>query len=155
MDVFSSHLGKIQCSKIRYFSMKFSSEGEFWHCHFAGNKKEYSNQMFQAKLGSENKKISKVWHSSTVFHLNSWNLLLISHQGRNRTAQIINISFMWNFFNKIPYNQQILTFALLVSKSCFHLCSLEVKLSIVKLRLYLNIRDILISTQVKRFLKAI
>ena len=42
--------------------MKFPSEGEFWHCHFAGYKMGASNQMFQAKQGSENKKISKVQH---------------------------------------------------------------------------------------------
>ena len=43
--------------------MKFPSEGEFWNCHFAGYKMGASNQMFQAKLESENKKISKVRHS--------------------------------------------------------------------------------------------
>ena len=43
--------------------MKFPSEGEFWHCHFAGSKMGASNQMFQAALGLENKKISKVRHS--------------------------------------------------------------------------------------------
>ena len=63
MDVFSSQLGMIKCSEIRHFSMKFPSEGEFWHCHFAGSKMGASNQMFQAALGSENKKISKVRHS--------------------------------------------------------------------------------------------
>ena len=57
MDVFSSQLGMIKCSEIRHFSMKFPSEDEFWHCHFAGNKLGASNQMFQAKEGSENKKI--------------------------------------------------------------------------------------------------
>ena len=63
MDDFSSQLGKIKCSVKRYFSMKFPSEGEFWNCHFAGYKMGASNQMFQAKLESENKKISKVRHS--------------------------------------------------------------------------------------------
>ena len=57
MDDFSSKLGMIKCSEIRHFSMKFPSEGEFWHCHFAGNKLGASNQMFQAKEGSENKKM--------------------------------------------------------------------------------------------------
>ena len=49
--------------------MKFPSEGEFWNCHFAGYKMGASNQMFQAKLESENKKISKVRHSvpTTVY----------------------------------------------------------------------------------------
>ena len=60
MDDFSSQLGMIKYSEIRHFSMKFPSEGEFWHCHFTGHKMEASNQMFQAKYGSENKKISKV-----------------------------------------------------------------------------------------------
>ena len=63
MDVFSPQLGMIKCSEIRHFSMKFPPEGEFWHCHFAGNKMGASNQMFQPKLGSENKKISNVRHS--------------------------------------------------------------------------------------------
>ena len=58
MDVFSPQLGMIKCSEIRHFSMKFPSEGEFWHCHFAGSKMGASNLMFQAALGSENKKIS-------------------------------------------------------------------------------------------------
>ena len=40
MDVFSSQLGMIKCSEIRHFSMKFPSEGEFWHCHFTGYKME-------------------------------------------------------------------------------------------------------------------
>ena len=57
MDDFSSQLGMIKCSEIRHFSIKFPSEGEFWHCHFAGNKMEASNQMFQAKYGSKNKKM--------------------------------------------------------------------------------------------------
>ena len=57
MDDFSSKLGMIKCSEIRYFSMKFPSEGEFWYCHFAGSKLGASNQMFQAKEGLENKKI--------------------------------------------------------------------------------------------------
>ena len=35
---FFPQLGMIKCSEIRLFSMKFPSEGEFWHCHFAGNK---------------------------------------------------------------------------------------------------------------------
>ena len=48
MDDFSSQLGMIKCSEIRHFSMKFPSEGEFWHCHFAGNKLGASNQVFQA-----------------------------------------------------------------------------------------------------------
>ena len=43
MDDFSSQLGMIKCSEIRHFSMKFPSEGEFWHCHFAGNKMGVSN----------------------------------------------------------------------------------------------------------------
>ena len=60
MDDFSSKLGMIKCSEIRHFSMKFPSEGEFWHCHFTGYKMGASNQMFQDALGSENKKISKV-----------------------------------------------------------------------------------------------
>ena len=38
MDDFSSKLGMIKYSEITHFSMKFPSEGEFWHCHFAGNK---------------------------------------------------------------------------------------------------------------------
>ena len=46
MDDFSSQLGMIKCSEIRHFSMKFPSEGEFWHCHFAGNKLGASKQMF-------------------------------------------------------------------------------------------------------------
>ena len=37
-DDFSSQLGMIKCSEIKYISMKFPSEGEFWHCHFVGNK---------------------------------------------------------------------------------------------------------------------
>ena len=49
MDDFSSQLGMIKCSEIRHFSIEFPSEGEFWHCHFAGNKMGASNQMFQAK----------------------------------------------------------------------------------------------------------
>ena len=49
IDDFSSQLGMRKYSEIRHFSMKFPSEGEFWHCHFAGNKMEASNQMFQAK----------------------------------------------------------------------------------------------------------
>ena len=57
MDDFSSKLGMIKCSEIRHFSIEFPSEGEFWHCLFAGNKMGASNQMFQAKKGSENKKI--------------------------------------------------------------------------------------------------
>ena len=48
MDVFSSQLGMIKRSKLRHFLMKFPSEGEFWHCHFAGNRLGASNQMFQA-----------------------------------------------------------------------------------------------------------
>ena len=32
MDDFSSQLGMIKYSEIRHFSMKFPSEGEFWHC---------------------------------------------------------------------------------------------------------------------------
>ena len=46
---FSSKLGIIKYSEIRHFSMKFSSEGEFCHCHFAGNKMGTSNQNFHAK----------------------------------------------------------------------------------------------------------
>ena len=46
---FSSQLGIIKCSEITHFSMKFSSEGEFCHCHFAGIKLGASHQMFQAK----------------------------------------------------------------------------------------------------------
>ena len=49
MDVFSPQLGMIKCSEIRQFSTKFPSEGEFWHCHFAGDKLGASNQMFQTK----------------------------------------------------------------------------------------------------------
>ena len=49
MDDLSSKLGMIKCSEIRHFSMKFPSEGEFWHCQVAGNKLGASNQMFQAK----------------------------------------------------------------------------------------------------------
>ena len=48
MDDFSSQLGMIKCSEVRHFSMKFLSEGEFWHCHFAVNKLGASNQVFQA-----------------------------------------------------------------------------------------------------------
>jgi len=33
----------IKCSEVRHFSMKFPSEGEFWHCHPAGNKLGASN----------------------------------------------------------------------------------------------------------------
>ena len=40
---FSSQLGMIKCSEIRHFSMKFSFEGEFWQCHFVGNKMGASN----------------------------------------------------------------------------------------------------------------
>ena len=40
MDVFSSQLGMRKYSEIRHFSMKFPSEGEFWHCHFTGYKME-------------------------------------------------------------------------------------------------------------------
>ena len=40
MDDFSSQLGMIKYSEIRHFSMKFPSEGEFWHCHFTGYKME-------------------------------------------------------------------------------------------------------------------
>ena len=60
--------------------MKFPSEGEFWNCHFAGYKMGASNQMFQAKLESENKKISKVRHSvpTTVY------LCLLLNQTRPR-----------------------------------------------------------------------
>ena len=43
--------------------MKFPSEGEFWHFHFAGNKLGASNQMFQAKKESENKK-SPIFYST-------------------------------------------------------------------------------------------
>ena len=43
--------------------MKFHSEGEFCHCHFAGKKLGTSNQMFQAKYGSENNKMLKVRYS--------------------------------------------------------------------------------------------
>ena len=57
MDDFSSQLRMLKCSEMRHFSMKFPHEGEFWHCHFAGNKLGASNQMFQAKEGSENKKM--------------------------------------------------------------------------------------------------
>ena len=46
---FSSQLGIIKCSEITHFSMKFSFEGEFCHCHFAGNKMGTSNQNFHAK----------------------------------------------------------------------------------------------------------
>ena len=49
MDDFSSQVGMIKCSEIRHFSMKFPSEGEFWHCYFAGYKMGASNKMFQAK----------------------------------------------------------------------------------------------------------
>ena len=49
MDDFSSQLGMIKYSEIRHFSMKFPSEGEFWHCHFTCYKIGGSNQMFQAK----------------------------------------------------------------------------------------------------------
>ena len=57
MDDFSSQVGMIKCSEIRHFSIEFPSEGEFWHCHFAGNKMGASNQMFQAKQGAANKKM--------------------------------------------------------------------------------------------------
>ena len=40
MDDFSSQLGMRKYSEIRHFSMKFPSEGEFWHCHFTGYKME-------------------------------------------------------------------------------------------------------------------
>ena len=63
MDVFSSQLRMIKCSEIRHFSMKFPSEGEFWHCQVAGNKLGASNQIFQPKEGSENKKMCKVRYS--------------------------------------------------------------------------------------------
>ena len=49
MDDFSSQLGIRKYSEIRHFSMKFPSEGEFWHCHFTGYKMGVSNQMFQSK----------------------------------------------------------------------------------------------------------
>ena len=49
MDVFSSQLRMIKCSEIRHFSMKFPSEGESCHCHFAGKKLGASNQIFQPK----------------------------------------------------------------------------------------------------------
>ena len=45
------------------FFKKNPSEGELWHCHFAGYKMGASSQVFQAKWGSENKEISKVRHS--------------------------------------------------------------------------------------------
>ena len=32
IDDFSSQLGMRKYSEIRHFSMKFPSEGEFWHC---------------------------------------------------------------------------------------------------------------------------
>ena len=62
MNGFSSQLGMIKCSEIMHFSMKFPTEGDFWHCHFAANKIGASNQMFQGNQGSENTKISKVRH---------------------------------------------------------------------------------------------
>ena len=46
MDVFCSQLGMIEYSGIWHFSMKFPSDGEFWHCQFAGNELGASNQMF-------------------------------------------------------------------------------------------------------------
>ena len=49
MDNFSSQLGMIKSSEIRHFLIKFPSEGEFWHCHLAGNKMGDSNQMFKVK----------------------------------------------------------------------------------------------------------
>ena len=63
MDDFSSQLVMIKFSEISHFSMKFLSQGEFWHCHFAGNKLGASNQIFQPKEGSENKKMCKVRYS--------------------------------------------------------------------------------------------
>ena len=45
MDDFSSQLLMIKCSERRHFLIKFPSEGEFWHCHFAGNKLGASNQI--------------------------------------------------------------------------------------------------------------
>ena len=63
MDVFSSQLRMIKCSEVRHFSMKFPSEGESCHCHFAGKKLGASNQMFQPKYGSENNKMWKVRYS--------------------------------------------------------------------------------------------
>ena len=59
MDDFYSKLGMIKCSEIKHFSMKFPSEGVFWHCHFARNKLEASSQMFQAKRGQKTRKCEK------------------------------------------------------------------------------------------------
>ena len=39
--------------------MKFPSEGEFWHCHFARNKMGASRQMFQANRGQTTRKCEK------------------------------------------------------------------------------------------------
>ena len=43
MDDFSPQLGMRKTLEIRHFSMEFHSEGEFWHCHFTGNKLGPSN----------------------------------------------------------------------------------------------------------------
>ena len=49
IDQFFPQLGMINCLENRHFSMEFHSEGEFWHCHFTGNKLGPSNQVFQTK----------------------------------------------------------------------------------------------------------
>ena len=49
-----------KCLEIRYFLLKFHSEGEFWHCHNPGNHLGLTNHTNKANLGSQNKKMCKV-----------------------------------------------------------------------------------------------
>ena len=86
MDVFSSQLRIVKCSEIRHFSMKFPSEGEFWHCHFANKKLGSSNQITRCFKSNRGQKTRKCEKSDIQFHL----------------LYRINI---WGHFNLIPINR--------------------------------------------------
>ena len=85
--------------------MKFPSEGEFWHFHFAGNKLGASNQMFQAKKESENKK-SPIFYSTYCILCDQHTTQCDMPRGAANTASITALTlFLENFDNFSMYFQ--------------------------------------------------